>query len=1480
MATLTGTIGNDVYTGSDAATDIAVIAALQAKTSFKYVNGEWIATGIGTSGGPGTGEDRLISIERVQLNDALFTLTGGGITGVNTQLSSNQSWAQATTLNSGNYVVIWHDASNNNGYFQLYSPAGARIGTPTAFRSAGTAVQSIASLSDGGFVVSWLGSDANGSGTVIQRFGPTGTELGGEVFSVTAAAGTPSSTSVAGLSGGGFVVTWDKTVSGVGTLSYFQLFNASGAKVGTEQLIDPTFQIISPEIEALGGGGFAITYFSTANNDVVVQRYNASGQEVGLETIVTDVASGNNEPVIAALSGGGFVVAWQGQDDLFVQHFDAAGNRLAGPFMVNTATNGLQSQQAVTALSDGGYVLAWVTQIVTDPITGARTFQTFTQRFDANGGKVGEELAVSAITTTTQSVPTVTALSGGAYVLAWAGPGASGSEIFAQRFRADGSPELPTLTGDDLPNVLTVTGTERVRIEGGSGNDNMTAGSGDDWLDGGAGVDTMRGGAGNDFYIADATDRIIELADGGIDTVRVTATYTLTAANVENLTLLGTAIADLTGNALANVIIGNAADNVINGNLGADRMAGGRGNDTYFIDDALNAFIGDTQADLVVEDIGAGTDTAISSISYALTANVENLRLVGTANLSGTGNALNNQITGNAGDNALDGNLGEDILIGDAGNDSYIVDAGDQVIEEAGEGIDVVRSAGSWALGDNLEDLELLGTGNFNGTGNDLVNFIFGNSGANVLDGGAGADQMFGADGNDIYIVDDANDVAVDNGTGIDVVRSTATHALGFGVENLTLRGTAAIDGVGNTLNNVVTGNNAANVLDGGFGSDLLIGGYGNDTLNSGFGGDRLQGGVGDDVYNVVGITDELVELADQGTDKVFATLAAGTAYTLALNVENLVLVGTNVDGFGNVLVNEITGTDGNNLIDGGGNSDRMIGLAGNDSYFVDRTTDVVIEALAAGTDQVFSLVTYTLTANVEHLTVIGAAAANGTGNVLNNRINGNDANNVLSGVDGNDILVGAGGNDQLLGGIGNDTLTGGSGDDRLDGGTGVDTASYRTMLGGVTVRLDLTTAQNTLGAGTDTLVGVENVEGSNVGGDTLTGDSQVNRLSGFGGNDVLTGGIGNDMLLGGEGDDLIKADADNDLIDGGNGRDRLSFAAIAAAVTVDLNVATAQVTGAGSDRILGIEEVEGSNTGNDRLTGDEEDNVLLGLGGNDILAGGDGEDTLDGGAGSDTVNYSLAADGVIVDLAAGLSTNDGSGYFDNLVAIENATGSAFDDLLTGNSGANLLDGGAGADILRGGDGNDTYVVDRANDRVTETATGGTADTVRSSVTLTLAANVENLLLTGTTAINGTGTTAANVLTGNTAANTLSGLDGADQLYGKEGIDQLQGGTGADSFFFDTALGAANVDKILDFSVADDTIQLGRSIFTTIAVGTLASTAFVNGTAALDADDRILYNSATGQVFYDRDGNGAAAAVQFATVTAGTALTNLDFVAY
>jgi serralysin len=465
-----------------------------------------------------------------------------------------------------------------------------------------------------------------------------------------------------------------------------------------------------------------------------------------------------------------------------------------------------------------------------------------------------------------------------------------------------------------------------------------------------------------------------------------------------------------------------------------------------------------------------------------------------------------------------------------------------------------------------------------------------------------------------------------------------------------------------------------------------------------------------------------------------------------------------------------------------------------------------------------------------------------------------------LFGGSGNDDLFGGLGQDELSGGGGGDVLIGGPGADLLDGGAGVDTASYETSFAAVTVVM---TSGNGVGlfgdASGDALFNIENLTGS-VFNDALSGSGSANVLRGNNGNDLLVG-------LGG-----------SDTLDGGFGTDTASYATSASTVVVDLNLGSGAGGDAAGDSLISIENLTGSSF-TDQLSGNSLANVLDGGGGADILGGRGGNDVyvVDNardaiiefaGQGLDearaSVSYTLTANADVETLR---TTND------NGTAAIGLTGNSGGNQIIGNNGDNVLDGGGGNDQFVGRDGNDLYFVDSATDAVTEFGGQG-LDEVRASVSYVLSAgaDVENLRT-----VDDNGVAAIN-LTGNQTGNTVRGNAGANILNGAGGDDELTGLAGQDTFAFDTALDAAtNLAVIADFSVADDTIQLENDIFFGLATGTLAANQFVIAAAAQDADDRIVYDAATGALFFDSDGAGGAAAVQFADVGAGLALTNLDF---
>jgi len=211
--------------------------------------------------------------------------------------------------------------------------------------------------------------------------------------------------------------------------------------------------------------------------------------------------------------------------------------------------------------------------------------------------------------------------------------------------------------------------------------------------------------------------------------------------------------------------------------------------------------------------------------------------------------------------------------------------------------------------------------------------------------------------------------------------------------------------------------------------------------------------------------------------------------------------------------------------------------------------------------------------------------------------------------------------------------------------------------------------------------------------------------------------------------------------------------------------------------------------------------------------------------------------------------------------------GNGGNDTISGGKGNDSIDGGTGSDSMSGGTGNDTYIVGETGDKVIESSGQGT-DTVKSSITHILAANVENLVLTGSASINGTGNSLANVLTGNSGNNRLDGSTGSDKLTG---------GAGADTFVFSTSLGSSNVDTVTDFAAGSDHIQLNRSIFAALAAGGLSEANFAFATDADAASARIIYDAASGALYYDKDGAGSAGDVKFAVLSPNLGLHASDF---
>ena len=1080
-------------------------------------------------------------------------------------------------------------------------------------------------------------------------------------------------------------------------------------------------------------------------------------------------------------------------------------------------------------------------------------------------------------------------------------------------------------------------------IEGRGGDDYLYGYDGNDNLNGGIGADYLYGGLGNDTYILGTgfgADYIYDATNAGTDTIRLTGvnasdirlwtdtngylhlqnkniltdhvtvqaaqtstggsyqsligqyvesvvfddntTWNLTGAlNIEGSSsadaLYGTTYNDtLYGLGGDDSLYGNTGNDSLIGEAGADYLYGGVGNDTYILGTGFGA-------DYIYDATNAGTDT------IRLTGvNASDIRLWtdtnGYLHLQNK-NALNDHVTVQAAQTSTGGSYQS--LIG-----QYV----EQVVFDDNT---TWNLTGALTLEGSSGADSLYGT-TYNDTlyGLDGDDNLYGNTGDDNLNGGIGADYLYGGVGNDTYTLGfgfGADYIYDATSAGTDVIRLTGVNAadirlwtdtngylhlqnknnltdhvtvqaaqtstggsyqslIGQYIESvmfddnttwsltgaLTIEGSVGADSLyGTTYHDTLSGLGGDDTLYGNTGNDTQYGGDGTDYLYGGAGNDILDGGSGNDTINGNADIDTVSYLtATSGVNFSLAVTSAqitgGAGTDTVTEVENLtgslygdLLIGNSGD-------NTINGDAGDDIIEGGVGNDTLIGGSGTDRLTYASAVAGVTVSLA------------TLTAQ----NTVGA---------------GTDT------VSGFENLTGSAYNDTLTGDGNANTIEGGAGNDTINGAGGIDTLTYVNAAAAVTVNLATTAAQNTVGAGTDTISNFENLTGSGYN-DTLTGSSIANVISGGAGNDTISGADGNDTLDGGDGDDTLT---------GGNGTDTVTYVGAVSAVTVSLAIATAQNTGgAGTDTIATVENLIGSLYG-DTLTGSTAANVITGGAGNDTISAGDGNDTLNGGAGddsltggngTDTVTYVDAVSAVTVNLATATTQNTGGAGTDTLATIENLTGSAFGDTLTGNSGANTIAGGDGDDTVEGAAGNDTLTGGNGTDTVsyasaasavtfnlattTSQSTGGAgSDTVSGFENVTGSAYNDTL----------TGDANANIIRGGAGNDTLSGGAGNDILYGEAGLDAMTGGLNADIFVFQAASAYSSIDTISDFSTAQgDALNLANllgeydPLTEAITDFVLAATSGANTTISVD-----------------RDGTGATYGfTQIATLTGVTGLTD------
>ncbi|WP_428667601.1 beta strand repeat-containing protein [Reyranella sp.] len=1011
-----------------------------------------------------------------------------------------------------------------------------------------------------------------------------------------------------------------------------------------------------------------------------------------------------------------------------------------------------------------------------------------------------------------------------------------------------------TVGADDLRGVTS----------GGLDTDTIYGEGGDDEIGGGNGADTLLGGDGNDDITGDAGNDIL-YGDEGDDTLD-----------------------------------GGASDDAMYGGSGNDHMRGGPGNDTYYFVGGKDSIDDSSGADTIRLDaawngiapqylrIGSSlrvyfdaencididnyysASRAVETLAYA-DATTVNLT---TVSYVAQGTSGNDTLTGNAFANAMYGEAGDDSMYGGDGTDTMY----------GGDGNDSMQ-------GQNQNDFV------YGGAGSDT---LYGNAGDDYLEGGAGDDYMQGGTNNDTFKYASGIDRIYDQ-SGTDVLQIVAGYDLSdaaivrridgptgaydlrvefsstnyvwieeyftgttYNVESLvfadatavtlnalayTLYGSAAADtaygvSAGGISNDTMYGLGGNDNLDGGTGDDYLYGGEGDDKLLGGAGNDTINGGAGSDTLNG-GTNIDTLTYSDAA-----AAITVSLGVTIAQNTGG---AGTDtVSAFenltGSAFNDALTGDGNANVIQGGSSDDTIEGGAGNDTLDGGAGTGDTLKCASAT-----SAITVSLAVATAQVT--GGAGTDTVSNFEN-----------VTGSAYNDVLTGNVSNNVMDGGTGADTMTGGAGNDTYY----VDNASD--------------TVIETSGAGTDLVYSsgsfnlsgqyIENLTLTGSGNTDATGNSLDNVLTGNSGNNVLNGGTGADTMTGGAGDDTyyVNSAADTVIETSGAGTDLVHS-------SVSFNLSGQY-----------IENLTLTGSGNTNATGNSLANTLTGNSGNNVLNGGTGADTMAGGAGDDTYYVNATSDSVIEVANSGtdqifssVSYSLSGQHIENLTLTgsgnTNVAGNSLANILVGNSGNNVLNGSTGADTMTGGAGNDTYVVDNAGDTVVEASgSAGGTDLVQSSVSFSLSGHyIENLTLTASGNTNATGNSLANTLTGSSGNNALNGGTGNDVLNGGAGADVLTGGSGQDTFVFDSAL-TGNIDTVADFSAANDTIRLDQSIFTAITtLGTLSAAAFFAGPAAHDADDRIVYNAVTGNLFYDSDGTGANAAVQFAQLNGTPTISNADF---
>jgi len=1224
---------------------------------------------------------------------------------------------------------------------QIYDASGSNVGSEflvNTTRASHQTQPSITALNDGDFVITWQSylQDGDGYGVYAQRYDASGTRIGSEFQVNTYTASDQDETDITALNDGGFVITWRSYLQdGDNYGVYAQRYDASGTNVGSEFQVNTytTSGHHNPATTALNDGGFVITWQSVGANtvawDVYAQIYNASGASVGSEFLVNSyTASDQYNPVITTLNDGGFVIAWEskGHDGdavhgygVYVQIYDASGTKVGDEFLVNTYTSSYHNFQSITALNDGGFVIAWYTRGEDGSDPGV-----YAQIYDASGNTVGTEFNVNPDTEYYYNTPSITTLDDGDFVITW-----FLTNVYAQRYVLEGdtfTTDISSIHGGDGNDSILGTDSDD-EMWGGEGNDTLSGGSGNDYLEGeagddvidgeagdddiwgGEGNDTINGGSGNDYLDGEAGDDVIDGGDGD-DSIY---------GDEGNDEIWGGEGNDfLNGEVGDDYLEGEAGNDEIKGEAGNDEIWGGEGDDTFYGGTGNDSLSGEAGDDFI--DGGDGDDEILGGEGDDTIRGRSGDDIIdgGSGDDEIIGYAGNDEIWGGEGDDYIRGSSGNDYLDGEAGDDIIIGGDDDDIIwGDAGDDWLYGASGNDYLNGEVGDDDVEGGEGNddiLGGEGNDYLygeagnDDILGGEGNDTLSGGSGFDWLDGGAGDDTYLVYDQWDYIWDElgnnnvevsadffktpSTITQISYDTDVKLLPYWIDALTFDSLSATRYHTESTEKQYFYMYPVAPLDYYEAEDLIDWAAATDFIKEAF-------------EYVVAALEKIIDVLFVSTDDPLQvntiTLSTNTqldssGYTYtpetSKDIYNHLSSDIFIDGdydqpsitepnyametivheLGHALGLKHTfdpaeydeigegpflesesedNTDWTMMSYTDGDSSYSANFApldiaalhyiygvaadvneGNSTYLFDDSQGVfvydgqgvdVIDASSAQSAATIYLTEGDWSFIGEKSDLI--TSANQLTINFNTEIEdaiGGDFDDTLSGNLLDNNLQGGKGNDLIKGEAGNDYLTGQVGDDEIWGGEGNDE-----IWGGEgDDYLEGEAGEDVIDgeAGDDDIWGGE-------GNDTLSGGSGNDYLDGLEGDDEILGGEGNDEIWGGEGDDYLDGEAGDDVIDGGDG----------------------------DDAIWGDE-------GNDTLSGGSGNDYLDGLEGDDVIDGGDGDDAIWGDEGND--------------------------YLDGAAGDDEIYGEAGNDSLLGNAGDDTLTGGLGNDTMSGGAGSDQYV--------------------------------------------------------------------------------------------------------------------------------------------------------------------------------------------